>query len=57
MRVLYFWFQNFAYYVAPALDIFLVAAAIVFAVTLLTISFHTVRAALRSPVGAIQRGV
>lgn len=55
--VLYFWFQNFAYHVPPAPDVFLAAAGIVFAVTLLTISFHTVRAALRNPVEAIQRGV
>lgn len=55
--VLYFWFQNFAYHVQTDWRVFLSAAALVFFITLLTISFHTIRAALSNPVRAIQRGV
>ncbi len=55
--VLWLWFERFAYHVRPPLSAFLWAAGVVFGVMLLSVSVQTLRASLRTPVRAIQRGI
>lgn len=48
------WLQNFAYRIALGPWIFILAAALTMLITLLTISFHTIRAASSNPVESLR---
>jgi hypothetical protein len=48
------WLQSFAYRVPIGADIFLIACASIFLITILTISFQSIRAALANPVKSLR---
>jgi putative ABC transport system permease protein len=48
------WLSNFAYRIAIGPDLFIIAGLIAFVLALLTVSFHTFRAARSNPVEAIR---
>ncbi|MEM6297337.1 MAG: FtsX-like permease family protein [Bacteroidota bacterium] len=55
--VLYGWLTQFEFHIDPSPRIFLIATLFVLCDTFIAVSVHTVRAALRNPREAIQRGV
>lgn len=48
------WLQNFAYRITIGLDVFLIAGASVILVTLITVSFHAIKAAISNPVKSLR---
>jgi putative ABC transport system permease protein len=48
------WLSSFPYHITMSPDIFIYAATIIFVITFLTISFHTIKAAIQTPMEAIK---
>ncbi len=49
-----FWLHDFAYRVNIGIDVFLVAGASIILITLLTISFQSMKAAIANPVKSLR---
>lgn len=49
-----FWLENFAYHVKIGVDIYLIAGLIAFGLAFITVSYHTLRAALSNPVDSLR---
>ena len=49
-----FWLRNFAYKTGIGVTVFVIAGVIALSVAILTISYHTIRAAIRNPVESLR---
>jgi len=48
------WLNDFAYKTKIGLDVFVISGAVALGIAILTVSYHTVRAALRNPVNSLR---
>ena len=48
------WLQNFAYRIDLSLWMFILAAVLALIIALMTVSFHTIKAALKNPVDSLR---
>jgi putative ABC transport system permease protein len=48
------WLQDYAYRIEPGLFVFVLTAVIIFSITLLTVTYHAVKAAMANPVDSLK---